>query len=224
VDIPHARRVTRPTWVNARTIGGVLLFCLAFLAGRQVLDAQRETVVVWAAARDLPADSVLGADDLRLIEAKLPSSQLSHYVMGSSDLEGTIVTRALHAGELIPGSWVAPVASNGADRTMTIPVAIEHANGGVLAPGDRIDVLATFDAGDPRARTQMLLRAIEVHDVVTAGGLVEDEAVVGVTVSVTADEAARLAFAIRTGEIDITRVIGASGSGIPNTVRAEDFE
>lgn len=224
MDVPYARRVSRPTWVNARTVGGVLLFCLAFLAGRQVLDAQRETVLVWAAAHDVPPDTVLGADDLRLVEARLPSPQLSHYVVGESSLEGMIVTRALRAGELIPGNWVAPAAPSGTDRTMTIPVAIEHANGGVLAPGDRIDVFATFDAGDPRARTQMLLRAVEVHDVVTAGGLVEDEAVVGVTVSVTAEEAGRLAFAIRTGDIDVARVIGAGGSGIPNAVRAEDFE
>lgn len=224
MDVPYARRLARPTWVNARTVGGILVFCVAFLAGRQVLEAQRATVVVWAATHDVPPDTTLGTDDLELVEVKLSSAQLTHYVLGKSSLEGVIVTRPLRAGELIPRNWLASPAVDGSDRTMTVPVAIEHANGGELSPGDRIDVFATFDAGDPRARTQMLLRAVEVHDVVTAGGLVEDEAVVGVTISVTAEEAGHLAFAIRTGEIDITRVVGAGGSGTPETVRAEDFK
>jgi Flp pilus assembly protein CpaB len=224
MDIPYARRVARPTWLNARTVGGILLFSIAFLAGREVLEAQRATTLVWAAATDVPPDTVLGEDDLELVEAKLGSAQLSRYATEESSLEGMMVTRAIRAGELIPAEWLAAAGAAGADRTMTVPVAIEHANGGALEAGDRIDVFATFDAGDPRARTQMLLRAVEVREVVTAGGLVEDEAVVGVTVAVTDEEAGRLAFAIRTAEIDIARVVGSSGSGTPETVRSEDFE
>jgi hypothetical protein len=86
-------------------------------------------------------------------------------------------------------------------------------------------VFATFDAGDERARSHLVLRATEVLDLVTAGGLVGGQAAtVGVTVAVTPDEAMRLAFAVRNADIDIAKVTGAVGDSNVNTVRAEDFE
>lgn len=107
---------------------------------------------------------------------------------------------------------------------MTIPVTPEHAVGGRLRAGDRVDVYATFDSGDDRARTSLLVRGVEVLDVVETGGLVAgEESVVGLTVAVTPSEAARLAFAIRTAELDVALVAGAAGDEGSGTVTAEDF-
>jgi Flp pilus assembly protein CpaB len=225
MDVPQARRVSRPAWVNVRTVTGLLIFSLAFLAGRAVLSQQRTTNLVWAATHDLSQDATLGSADVRLTEVKLSPEQLANYLGSSESLEGAVLTRPVRTGELISAAWVAPSSGSAASRSMSIPVAVEHATGGDLRTGDRIDVVATFNAGDPRARTQVLLRAVEVLDVVTAGGLVvEDETVVGVTVAVTPEDAARLAFAIRTADIDIAKVTGAAGSGLPKTIDAGDFE
>lgn len=225
MDVPQARRVSRPAWVNVRTVTGLLIFSLAFLAGRAVLSQQRTTIRVWAAAHDLSQDAVVGPGDLRLAEVRLGAEQLENYVGSAENLQGAVLTRPVRAGELISSGWVADSGGSAVSRSMTVPVALEHASGGDLQTGDRIDILATFNAGDARARTQMLLRGVEVLDVVTAGGLVvEDEAVVGVTVAVTPEDAPRLAFALRTADIDIAKVTGQVGSGVPDGVDAGDFE
>jgi Flp pilus assembly protein CpaB len=225
MDVPQARRLTRPSWINLRTVLGLLLFCAAFLTGQRVLDNARMTVAVWAAARDLGTDTVIDADDVTVVDVKLPDSSMSLYAPASADVTGAVLTRPVRAGEMIPAQSIAGARESATGRSMTIPVTPEHANGGVLRPGDRIDVFATFDAGDVRARTALVVRAVEVLDVVTAGGLVgESESAVGITVALTPEDAARLVLAIRTAEVDVARVTGGATGRGPQTIRADDFQ
>lgn len=224
MDVPSARRLARPRWANARTVLGLVLFAAALLIGRSVLEGAKTTVAVWAAAQDLRQDEALDAGELVRAEVKLPADVAAAYASASEDLEGAVLTRPVVAGELIPTAWLSSGASATAGRSMTIPVTPEHAVGGALRPGDRVDVFATFDSGDARARTSVLVRGVEVLDVVEAGGLVVgEESVVGLTVAVTPGEAARLAFAIRTAELDIALVAGEGDDPGPATVRAGDF-
>ncbi|MPZ69243.1 MAG: hypothetical protein GEU71_06890 [Actinobacteria bacterium] len=224
MDVAVTRRHARGSWVNVRTALGLILFCAALIAGQRMLEGAQTTVPVWSTVRDLPQDHVLGPGDIELVEAKLPASVLTRYVPAEQAIVGSILTRAVGVGELIAADWVS-AADSGASRSMTIPVAPEHAVGGDLRPGDRIDVYATFDPGDIRAKTSLLLRGAEVLQVVTAGGLtLGDEALVGVTVGISPEDSARVAFAVRTAEIDIVRVVGAVGTVGTETVRAEDFE
>lgn len=224
MDVPTARRLARPRWANLRTILGLVLFVGALLIGRAILDGAKTTVAVWAAAQDLRQDETLDADELVRADVKLPPDVAAAYAGATEDLEGAVLTRPLVAGELVPRAWIASGPSAAAGRSMTIPVTPEHAVGGRLRAGDRVDVYATFDSGDDRARTSLLVRGVEVLDVVETGGLVAgEESVVGLTVAVTPSEAARLAFAIRTAELDVALVAGAAGDEGSGTVTAEDF-
>lgn len=210
MDVPQALRIERPQWINVRTVLGLLLFTTAFLGGQRVIASAQDTKSVWVAAADLPADALIGPDDVRVAEVSLPSDVLMGYVSGDTALIGTVVNRPVFAGELINSSAVRlEGASTIQGRSMTIPVSSEHAVGGTLRPGERVDVYVTFDAGQKQARTELLLSGAEVLDVVANGGLAfGDSAFVGLTVSVTADEAPEVAFAIRNGEIDLVRVSG----------------
>lgn len=224
MDVPHAQRVARPTWINVRTVLGLLLFTLAFLAGLRVLQSADSTVAVWSASRDLAPHTTLGPGDLELVDVGLSGEMLSRYAAGAEPA-GAVLTRALRAGELIPAAALAEVPSATAARSMTIPVSPEHANGGRLQPGDRIDVVATFNAGDERARSVMLLSAAEVLDVVTTGGLVVNEqSAVGVTVAVSPEDAVRVAYAIRSAAIDIAKVTGEVGTVDPSPVTIGNFD
>lgn len=224
MDVSAARRIARPRWANLRTILGLALFGGALFVGQGILEGAKTTIGVWAAARDLRQDETLGAGALVRAEVKLPSDVAAAYAGAAEDLEGAVLTRPVVAGELIPRAWIATGPAASAGRSMTIPVTPEHAVGGRLRPGDRVDVYATFDSGDVRARTSVLVRAVEVLDVVETGGLVVgEESVVGLTVAVTPSEAARLAFAIRTAELDVALVSGAAEDAGETTVRAEDF-
>ena len=216
MSVAAARRIGRPAWVNARTVGGLVLFALSLALGQRILAAGQEVQLLWAAARDLPQDAVLDADDVRLARVTLPADLLAHYVSEAVTLEGQVVTRPIAEGELVAAGWVVEVGAEGATRAITIPVAPEHALGGDLRPGDRVDVYATFNPGAARASSSLLARAIEVIDVVTSGGFaVEDDLLVGVTVAIDPEDAARLAFAIRTAEIDLAKVIGPVGADSP---------
>ena len=149
---------------------------------------------------------------------------MDRYVLASTELEGGVVTRPVMQGEMVAVGAIAEEATASTGRSITIPVSPEHAVGGALRPGDRIDVFGTFDAGDARARTLLLVRGVSIRDIVEAGGVVvEQESVIGVTVSVTPEEAARLAFAIRSADLDIVRVDGNAEIGSDVTVRAGDF-
>ncbi|HEV2754604.1 MAG TPA: Flp pilus assembly protein CpaB [Actinomycetota bacterium] len=224
MDVPQARRLPRPRWINARTVLGLVLFTMSLVIGRSVLEGAETTVRMWAAARDLRQDQTLTSGDLVPADVKLPSDVAAAYAGAGADLEGAVLMRPLRAGELIPSDWIATGAPAVAGRSISIPVTPEHAVGGDVRPGDRVDVYATFDASGDRARTSLLVRDVEVLDVVEAGGLVVgEEAVVGLTVAVTPPEAARLAFAIRTAELDVALVAGASTEDSGETVTAEDF-
>lgn len=208
MDVPLARRLERPGWVNARTVLGLVLFGTALFGGQRVLEAGSQTVPIWAAARDLSVGHELSVQDLRVADVRLPSDLLGRYVSADAPLVGSVTTRAFGAGELIAGRWVTE-ADVSLSSSMTIPVTPEHAVGGTLRPGDLIDVYATYNAADLRARTELVVGSAEVLDIVTAGGLVvSDDSMIGVTVAIDPDAAGALAGAIRTAEIDLVRISG----------------
>jgi Flp pilus assembly protein CpaB len=225
VEVAQARRAGRPTWVNTRTVLGLLLFSGALLGGNRLLAVSAETDEVWVAARDLAQDTVLGPGDVEAADVKLPAPVAAGYASTSTPVYGEILARPLRAGEIVATGWLARSTDPGAARSITIPVEAEHAVGGALQPGDRVDVLVTFDPENVRARTVVLARAVEVLDVVETGGLAfGEDALVGLTLGVTPEQAPRLAFAVRTGVVDVARVDGPiSGSTRTGTVRIGDF-
>ena len=224
VDVPAARRLTNPTWLNARTVLGLLLFCGSVLGAQRLIQSSAATTLVWSAAHDLPKDSTLTSADFQPVEVRLPSDLQESYVPSSTDLAGAVLSRAVLEGELIHEGWLLSSVSSTEGRSMTIPISPEHAVGGALGTGDRVDVYATFDPGDIRARTTLLARDVEIIDVVTAGGFaLDEEALIGITVAVSPEEATRLAFAIRTAELDVVRITGPAGNAATTTVRARDF-
>lgn len=224
MDVPQARRIERPRWLNARVALGVALFVVS-LAGGQRLVADAQTLhAMWVAERDLPAGTVIGEGDLRVGEVNLSSSLLSLYATGSTPVVGTVVTDMVHAGEMVPISGIAEAQDAVEGRLMTIPVGDSGLVGGDLQPGDRVDVLATFMPGQTGSVTRTIVAAAEVIDVLKSDGFVSSgEAVAGVTIRVAPEDAPRLAFAIRNAEIDLAIVSGLPGDEVRATITEGDF-
>ena len=223
MQIAAATRAGVPAWINRRTLLGVVLILVSVAGGRAVMESGKTTVPVWVVGKDLAGGSVLSGEELRVEHVNLPPRLGASYVRASEPLAGMVVTRPLAAGELVPAAWVVP-SSPARSRAVAIPVDPEHAVGGALRPGDLVDIYATFDAGDARARTVALLREAEVLDVVSAGGLVMgDRSLIGLTISIDPSEAQRVAFASRTAELDVVRVdVPGATRSIP-AVTAGDF-
>lgn len=209
--------------MNTRSVFGLLLFSIAFFGAQRLMADARATAPVLVAARDLPSDHTLTAADLVRAEVALPPELMTRYAPAARDLAGATLSRPVAQGEMIALSWVAPGRYVGEGRAMTIPITAEHAVGGDLRTGDRVDILATFDSGDVRARTVLVAEGLEIVRPVEAGGLVTGEAsVVGVTVLVAPQQAAELTFALRSADLDVVRVEGAAGTGA-DTVTQRDF-
>lgn len=205
IEVPQARRIERPKWVNVRTVMGLALFSASLIAGQQVVTSPAPSTRIWAAANAIPAGATLSHLDLTTVEADLPPEAMEHYALAATDLEGAYVARAIPAGQLVPLDSLAETAPSGS-RQMTVPVEAEHAVGGDLQAGDFIDILVTLDAGRRSARTSVLVSGAEVLGVVEAGGSFGSEgSPIGVTLAVSAEDAPRLVLALRTGEIDIVR-------------------
>lgn len=224
MDVPVAARFSRPAWVNARTVLGLCLMAVAFLGGQRVLSQARTTVAYWSAAADLPRGAEVTPEDLVVSHVKLPAANAGRYVPSSEPIVGMRVERAVLEGELLPTAWLSSGSSLGPAREMTVPVPPEHAVGGDLDTGDIVDIYATFSPEGAEAKTTLIVRGVEVLDVVEAGGLVlEEQAKIGITVMVTPEESTRLTFAIRTAEIDVVRVVGDEGERPARAVTGSDL-
>lgn len=211
MDVPRARRIEVPTWVNARTVLGAALFLVSFLGAQRVLQAPPEGVPVWVVSTSIPAGETIGDGDLATERIDLPRPQLEKYVLAGTDVAGAVALRDLAPGELVPLSAVGSVPDPALSHRVTIPVEATHAVGGRLRPGDRIDVYGTFET-ERRARETVLVASdVLVHGLVTAGGFVGEEAAIGVTVAVSDTEAERIVSAIRRAEIDLVQRLSSSG-------------
>ena len=216
MDIAVAKRLARPHWLNARVVLGTTLVGLSLVGGRAVVASTDTTTAVLAAVNDIQPGTQVTSDLLTIERVHLSPALLRTYVTAGSPVEGLTVQLPIPAGALIPEASLRESPGGAEGRAITIPVEPDHAVGGVLRAGDRVDVYATFDSSDVRARTEVLIRAAPVIDIVSDGGFVAgDRSIVGVTVAVDPDVARRIAFAARIALLDVARVDGGSAEVLP---------
>ncbi|MBW3667487.1 MAG: hypothetical protein KY394_07825, partial [Actinobacteria bacterium] len=184
-------------------IVAVLAFVLNYLA----LQDRESTLQVAIADRPLSAGALLSIDDVRLVP--VPSdydglgSMLTEEELGSPD--GWVLERAVPADGVIgQGALVQPGAPSGL-RAMSIPSEIEHAAGGGVVPGDRVDVIST--SGDEAVYVVSDIEVIAVADPSSAAfGAIGAYHIV---VAVDSEQALLIAAAIEDGSVEILRSTGA---------------
>lgn len=164
----------RPVMVLAFALGcGGLSAHLA----RQYLQAQigaaptadRATMKVAVAARDLPIGSVLRSTDVKLIDWPA-GTRPPGYAEAGSGLVGRELVFPLKANEPILDSKLSGSAVGGLSavippgmRAVSVKVDEVIAVGGFVVPGTRVDVLVTMPAeGDRPSNTRIVLQNIKV--------------------------------------------------------------
>jgi Flp pilus assembly protein CpaB len=161
-------------------------------------DPSTEVVVLASAA---PPGTPVAELDLQVTSLAIDDPQ-QHGLVDRATLDqllGTTTTGRLAQGALLR---VDDLRSPQADdaRAMSLPIGTARAVGGLLQPGDRVDVIAGGADG-----ADYVARDLAVLDVGEGGGGLAGAAGYAVTVSVDADEALRLARALRTGDLDLVR-------------------
>lgn len=178
---------------------------LAFLLNVYLVRSKDETMEVVVAARPISAGSRLGLDDLssELVEAGGPF--VDRIISGDAvdQLIGYVVVRDIAAGAPMMSDDLRLPASSDGRRAMSIPILSDHAVGGALHVGDRVDVISA-----EKGQGRFVAVAIEVLDV-SAGDSRSSGDRLGVVVAVSEAEALAIAGALDGSAVHLVRSTGA---------------
>jgi Flp pilus assembly protein CpaB len=222
---PNRRLTQRLPRVDTRLVVGLLLVALSVIGGLRLAATADHTVLVLSAARDLPADHVLVAGDMTTTRIQASDKVLDGLVRATAGTAPTdrVLRFPLTEGDLVAGAALGRVAREG--REITVPIAPEHALGGALEPGDRVDVLGSFDKGTEAAKTLTVASGAQVVAVVHADGLFgqREGELAALTISVPPRDVVFVAFAIRNGELDVVRSVGKRPRAVRSRFDANDI-
>jgi pilus assembly protein CpaB len=185
---------------------------------RTALDAQYRPVRAVVANADLRAGVLLSGQTVALRE--VPRAFLHSEAVLADDwnqISGRVLAHAVKSGEPVLRSHLAQDAGAGFStqlaagmRAMTFPVNDETSISGMLAPGDRIDLFFTTTNGNEPMTLPLLLNVPIIATgvrTITNTSYLSDKEQLGqyrtITVSVTADEAARITLAQDAGKISV---------------------
>lgn len=180
--------MTLIAWLRIRNVqlalGAVLVGALSFLLARRLLHGQELMAEQRFAMRYAMRDVVVAARELKAGESLEPVSLARRAVperflagdaypaSSAGQLLGLRLLRALRGGEPVTASAVEPAAAaplsarvGAGMRALTIPVDESAAAGGLLSPGDLIDVLVVTHPeamGSEGPRVVPLLQAVPV--------------------------------------------------------------
>jgi pilus assembly protein CpaB len=205
---PRPRRRNPLTRLTASHLLMVLAAVLAFATNLMVLRGQEETRDAVVATGRIEAGRVIVPTDLTVAEVDVDDGLFATLLPGqqSQTLVGMVATRTIEAGHLLSVDDIRPVAAPSAQRAISIPIEIEHAVGGGLVAGDRIDLIAVGESGP-----EYVLAGAEVLQVPsTERGSLTGATGFFVVVAVDDQQALAVAAAIRSGEIEIARSTGSS--------------
>lgn len=198
--------------VDTRLLVGIALVVVSVIGGIRLAAAADHTVAVVASARDLSANHTLVEDDLRVAHINASDVVLDGLIRTDdiSSLVGQVLLFPLGADALLSQSALVDSPTHGPE--ITVPVTPEHALGGRIQIGDRVDVLGSFDDPGSGARTLTVATDAVVVELVRGEGLFgqREGTLSALTLSVAPDEAIPLAFAIRNADLDLIRTTGTT--------------
>ncbi len=210
---PTAHRLETTSWVNLRSLLGLLLVFGAVFAGTVVLQRAQHLVPVYAAARDLPSGIPLSRGDLSLVEVRLPSAELGRYLQPDrgSPVTGKILTAPLRQHMLVPAESLIPSRQQG--DLVELAIHVDHGDmlqG--LRPGDRVRVLGAHSDGLHEGAAQVLVESAEIVQILEeSGGLAAGRRESGVQVRLPSERATSVAAAIASGRVFIVKAPSLPG-------------
>jgi len=202
---PARRRIGRP--LSAAHILIAVVVILAFVLNLVVLQDRNAVTLVAVATEPLAAGSTIDRGDLRLVPVDSDFEGLSELVTEGelTRLDGWVLSRSITPGGLLDTSaLVEPGATSGL-RSMSLPVPVEHAAGGMLVAGDRIDVVSVVDGSARFVASD--LEVISVSE--SSSSAIGSISAYHIVVSVEAQQALDLARALDAGSMEIVRSTGA---------------
>ncbi|HEU4320360.1 MAG TPA: SAF domain-containing protein [Acidimicrobiia bacterium] len=202
---PARRRVGRR--LSATHVLIAVVVVLAFVLNLIVLQDRDATVLVAIAERPIATGSVLDAEAVRLVPVDADFEGLSGIVTEAemAGYEGWVLNRSVAEGSIIEVTALGSPTTTPGLRTMSLPIPIEHAAGGQIVSGDRVDVIAVNDGLAEYIATNLEVVAVSED----GGGALGSVGGYHVVVNVEADQALALAAALNADSIELVRSTGA---------------
>jgi hypothetical protein len=202
-----ADRLETTSWVNLRSVLGLMLVVAAMFAGTAALQRAQRLVPVFEAARDLPSGIPLVSGDLSLVKVRLPSAELGRYLRPDAKraVSGQILTAPLRQHMLVPADGV--VASREQGDMVELAINVDHGDmlQGLRA-GDRVRILGAFPDDPSQAAARVLVDSAEVVRILEdSGGLAASRRESGVQVRLPAERTTSVAAAIAGGRVFIVK-------------------
>jgi Flp pilus assembly protein CpaB len=188
----------------------ILAGALGVLLTLSVLRAADNTRPMLAAARDIPAGTVIDAHALRTTSVHVDASVQSTLFDGATldSLRGQVAVEHIATGALLTRNAVRDATERDAPRAMSFPIPRSRAVGGALVVGDRVDVLSVHRT---TGRSGYVATDVQVVAFSTRGsGPLQGSDDASVTVAIDAESAARIASALEVGTITLVRATGAT--------------
>lgn len=190
-----------------------IVVVLAFLLNLFALQQRDATTLVAVAEGALNVGTPISPNNLRMVSVPTDLEGLESLVEQSDlvGLDGWVLASPVADGGLIQSAALVEPGSPDGLRTMGLPLPVEHAAGGTLNPGDRIDVIAVKDGA---ARFVVAdVEVVAVSDATSGFGGAGDYYLV---VAVDSEQALALAAALDSGAMEVIRSTGAPGVEVIN--------
>ena len=203
----RVRRRNPLTRVSAAHLLMLLAAVLAFATNLVVLRDHDETRAVVVAAVDLPAGRPVESAHLLAVEVDVDDAVYSKLIpwTQAAALVGQVTSHPIGEGVLVGMTDFRDPSGPAGLRSMSVPIDAEHAVGGEVAAGDRIDLILVGDDG-PRY-VLASAEVLAVSSVGELGALASGDFYI--VVAVDAEQALLVAEAIQDGRIEIVRSTGA---------------
>lgn len=204
----RVRRRNPLTRVSAAHLLMLLAAVLAFATNLVVLRNQDESRAVVVAAVSLPAGRLVETAHLRAVEVDVDDAVYSKLIpwTNAADLVGQVTSHPIGEGVLIGMSDFRDPSGPAGLRSMSVPIDAEHAVGGDVSAGDRIDLILVGDDG-PRY-VLASAEVLAVSSIGELGALASGDFYI--VVAVDPEQALSVAEAIRDGRIEVVRATGAA--------------
>ncbi|MHA7241061.1 SAF domain-containing protein [Arthrobacter sp. TMS1-12-1] len=158
----EAPRLRKPSWKDPRLLVGVLLVLASTAGVIALLDSQDTTTQVYAAREDIAVGSELTEEDLVAVPVRLGDSSGAYLPAADGIPDGTVATRLVTRGELIPASAVG--RPDDLDRK-PVGLTVEDPLPSGTAAGDRVDVWVSLRTDtNSYEEPRLLLEAAEVSE------------------------------------------------------------
>ena len=173
IDLPApvAARLRRPGWRDPRLLAGIAMVAASVLLGSWVVRTAQATVPVYVSRAALVPGDRLEASKLSVVDVRLGTVDLDHYLRADEPLTDAVVVRVVGRGELVPASAV----GDAADLDLRpVSVTLQHTPSHDVTAGAQVDLwfTPTPETGDEAvpAVPEQLATDLVVAEVATQDG------------------------------------------------------